>query len=114
MTIGFGHVIKHGEELTSLTEKQALQLLEADLSHAASAVARLIRVPLSQNKFDALVSFTFNLGAGSLQRSTLRRCVNRQEHGQVPRQFLRWVRAGGKILPGLVRRRVAEGVIYSR
>lgn len=63
-------------------------------------------------RFDALVSFTFNLGGGALQRSTLRRKVNREEHEDVPREFLRWVWAGGRKLRGLVRRREAEALLY--
>ncbi|WP_220473985.1 lysozyme [Klebsiella pneumoniae] len=61
---------------------------------------------------DALVSFTFNLGAGALQRSTLRRKVNRGEHQAVPADLMKWVWAAGKRLPGLIRRRQAEGDAY--
>lgn len=75
---------------------------------AARSVLRLIRVPLTDGQFDALVDFTFNLGGGALQRSTLRQVVNREEHDEVPGELMRWVRAGGKILRGLVRRRQAE------
>ena len=57
--------------------------------------------------------FTFNLGSGALQRSTLRRKVNREEHDDVPAQFKRWVWAGGKRLKGLVRRRSEEAITYS-
>lgn len=74
---------------------------------------RLISVPLTDGQFDALVSFTFNLGAGALQRSTLRRKVNRGEHQAVPAEFMKWVWAAGKRLPGLVRRRRAEAFAYS-
>ncbi|QNQ61407.1 lysozyme [Brucella sp. 6810] len=73
---------------------------------------RLISVPLTDGQFDALVSFTLNLGAGALQRSTLRRKVNRGEHESVPAELMKWVRAAGKRLPGLVRRRSAERVAY--
>jgi lysozyme len=79
---------------------------------AEQAVCRLVKVPLTDGQFDALVSFTFNLGSGALQRSTLRRKVNREEHEEVPREFLRWVWAGGRKLKGLVRRRAAEADLY--
>ncbi len=79
---------------------------------AKRSVLRLITVPLTNSQFDALVSFTFNLGGGALQRSTLRRKVNREEHDDVPAEFLRWVWAGGKKLRGLVRRREAELLLY--
>ena len=62
---------------------------------------------------DALCSFAFNLGAGALQRSTLRRKVNREEHAAVPHEFRRWVWAGGRKLKGLIRRREAEAVLYA-
>ena len=80
---------------------------------AERAVLRLISVPLTQGQFDALVSFTFNLGAGALQRSTLRRTVNREEHADVPAELMKWVWAGGRKLKGLVKRRKAEGLLYS-
>ena len=69
---------------------------------------RLIRVPLEDGQFNALCSFAFNLGGGALQRSRLRRKVNREEHDAVPREFRRWVWAGGRKLKGLIRRREAE------
>jgi lysozyme len=69
-------------------------------------------VPLTDGQFDALVSFTFNLGSGALQRSTLRRKVNREEHDEVPEQFMRWVWAGGRKLRGLMRRREKELLLY--
>jgi len=58
---------------------------------AERAILRLINVPLSDGQFDALVSFTYNLGGGVLQHSTLRRKINREEHGEVPEQFMHWV-----------------------
>lgn len=73
---------------------------------------RLISVPLTDGQFDALVSFTFNLGAGALQRSTLRLKVNRGEHDGVPAELMKWVWAAGKTLPGLVRRRRLESILY--
>ena len=83
-----------------------------DIEVAAKAIHRLIKVPLTQSQFDALVSFTFNCGAGALQRSTLRACVNRQEHCQVPAELLRWSRVKGALSNGLMRRRMAEALLY--
>ena len=112
-TIGYGHLIRPGEEFgDGITETEAEELLRRDLQLAERAVLRLIRVPLTDGRFDALVSFTFNLGPGALQRSTLRRKVNREEHALVPAEFLRWVWAGGRKLKGLVRRRQAETAVY--
>lgn len=110
-TIGYGHVLSVGE-VVRVDEATARALLAADVRIAERAIGRLIRVPLRQQQFDALVSFTYNLGAGALQRSRLRRVINRGEHEAVPRELLRWVWGGGRRLPGLVRRRTAEGVVY--
>ena len=77
------------------------------------SVLRLINVPLEDGQFDALVSFAYNLGGGALQRSTLRKKVNREHHELVPREFRKWVYAGGCKLRGLVRRRNAEADLYA-
>lgn len=73
---------------------------------------RLIAVSLTDGQFDALCSFAFNLGGGALQRSTLRRKVNREEHTEVPAEFMKWVWADGRKPKGLVRRREAEARCY--
>lgn len=115
-TIGYGHVVLAHEQdqfATGITPAQAIELLRKDLGISERAVLRLISVPLTDGQFDALVSFTFNLGAGALQRSTLRRKVNRGEHEGVPAELMKWVWAAGKRMPGLVRRRRAEALVYS-
>ena len=115
-TIGYGHVVREGERerfADGIGEAAAEELLRLDVETAERAVLRLICVPLEDRQFDALCSFTFNLGAGALQRSTLRRKVNREEHGDVPHEFGRWVWAGGRRLRGLVRRREAEAGLYA-
>jgi peptidoglycan hydrolase-like protein with peptidoglycan-binding domain len=89
-------------------------LLRADAARAARAVTRLVRVPLDQNQFDALVSFTFNVGEGALRDSTLLRELNAGRYDAVPRELNRWTRAGGQVLAGLVRRRAAEGAMFAR
>jgi lysozyme len=113
-TIGYGHVIQPWEKaaLRVVDEDAASLLLRADVADAERAVHRFIAASLSQSQFDALVSFTFNLGAGALQRSTLRRVINRGEHDAVPRELMRWVWAGGRKLTGLARRRAAEAALY--
>ena len=112
-TIGYGHLVRDGEQFTSISAEEAEALLRKDVASAERAVLRLVNVPLSDGQFDALVSFTFNLGAGALQRSTLRRKVNRQLHIEVPSQLMRWVWAGGRRLNGLIRRRKAEALQYT-
>ena len=100
------------QEKEVVEEQKEEDLLIKDVLLAEQAVCRLINVPLTNGQFDALVSFTFNLGSGALQRSTLRRKVNREEHEDVPEQLLRWVWAGGRKLRGLIRRRSAEMLLY--
>ena len=113
-TIGYGHVVKSDENFTAgIDEEQADALLRQDAVIAKRAILRLINVPLTDGQFDALVSFTYNLGGGALQRSTLRRKINRAEHTEVPEQFMRWVWAGGRKLKGLIRRREAESQLYA-
>ncbi len=115
-TIGYGHVVREDERdrfVEGIDEQEAEDLLQRDVRWAERGVLRLIDVPLTDGQFDALVSFTFNLGTGALQRSTLRRKVNREEHEQVPREFMRWVWADGRRLQGLIKRRAAEAANYS-
>jgi GH24 family phage-related lysozyme (muramidase) len=114
-TIGYGHVVLDGERerfANGISEHEAEDLLRRDAGIAERAVLRLIAVPLTDGQFDALASFVFNVGAGGLQRSTLRRKVNREEHGEVPAEFMKWIWAGGRKLKGLVRRREAEARAY--
>jgi lysozyme len=75
-------------------------------------VIKNVTVPLEQYQFDALVSWTFNLGGGNLQASTMLKVLNRAEYEGVPAQMARWNKAGGKVLEGLIRRREAEGLLF--
>lgn len=114
-TIGYGHVVRDDEKQRfseGINKAEGEELLRQDVRWAERGVLRFIDVPLTDGQFDALVSFTFNLGSGALQRSTLRRKVNREEHGEVPAQFKRWVWAGGRKLNGLIKRRSAEAGLY--
>ncbi len=114
-TIGYGHVVLDEEKdrfANGIDQELGEELLRRDAQVAERAILRLITVPLTDGQFDALVSFTFNLGSGALQRSTLRRKVNREEHSEVPAQLMRWIWAGGRKLKGLQRRRSAEAELY--
>ena len=114
VTVGFGHVVKKGEDFKGgITQETALELLRKDVRAAEASVARLIRVPLMQPHFDALVSFTYNLGGGALQRSTMRRKINRCDFIAALPEFAKWSYAGGRKLKGLVRRRLAEAELFS-
>lgn len=114
-TVGYGHVVRAGERFeTPLSREEGEALLRVDLPRYEGAVCRLIEVPLDEPCFDALVSFTFNLGEGALAASTLRRLVNAGRLGDAGPQFDRWVFAGARKLPGLVRRRAAERALWER
>lgn len=106
-SIGYGHLIKTGESLPSVTQDQAAQLLASDVSWAVAAVQNYITAPLSQNQFDALVSFTYNVGAGAFARSTLARRINAGDPG-ASQEFDRWIYAGGQVNQSLVNRRQSE------
>ena len=101
------------ESFECISEAEAEGLLRKDVATAKEAVLRLIQVPLTECQFDALTSFVYNLGAGALQLSTLRRKVNRETRREVPAEFMRWVWAGGRKLKGLLRRRQAEAICYT-
>ena len=116
-TIGYGHLIGDGKIIPDdnkyrLTPTQMELLLRYDVIPRERAVERLCPVPLTQNEFDALVSFTFNLGAGALQRSTLRQKLNRGDKAGAAKVLLLYNRAGGKVVRGLVNRRIAEYKLF--
>src|SRR5215217_5313643 len=113
-TIGYGSTGQHVKLGQTITRTQAELLLKLDLLRFEAAIARLVHVPLNQNQTDALVSFAFNVGIGALEKSTLLRKLNDGDYNAVPSQLQRWNKAGGKVLPGLVRRRLAEGELFAR
>lgn len=110
-TIGYGHTkgVKPGQ---SMSESQALHLLREEVKEYEEPVRRLVSVDLNQNQFDALTSFTYNLGAGAFSQSTLLAILNQGRYQAAADQFLRWVRAGGRVLPGLVSRRQDERELF--
>jgi len=109
-TIGYGHTGSDVRPGLTITQERATQLLRSDISRTETSVGHYIQASLTQNQFDALVSFTFNAGPGALRDSTLRRRLNNGEPvNQVIRQeFPKWVKSGNTTLPGLVKRRQAE------
>jgi lysozyme len=112
-TIGYGHT---GPDVTArspaITQHQADELLREDLRKFEEHVERLCPVT-TQHQFDALVSFAFNLGQGSLSSSTLRRLHNAGDYTAAANEFQRWNKGAGRVLPGLVRRRAAEAAVYA-
>lgn len=108
-TIGYGHRLLHPSSFPDgITEDFAEQILHSDIGEAEAAVARLVKVPLTQGQFDALVDFTFNLGEGRLAGSTLLRDLNAGRYDDAAEQLLRWDHAGMKEIPWLLERREAE------
>jgi lysozyme len=121
-TIGFGHLVHLGptdgsepaDLRAGITRGRALELLHADAEGAAGAVRSHVTVPLGQCQFDALVSFAYNVGVGAFAGSTLVRLLNGGAYDAVPGQLARWTKAGGRTVPGLARRRAAEGALWTR
>lgn len=116
-TVGVGHLLTQSERKnwpvgTQLSQRQIDILLDHDLLQAESAVSRFVTVPLSDNQYAALVSFTFNCGGGALQRSSVRRRLNAGNYHGAADALLMWNKAKGKVLPGLTRRRKAERDLF--
>lgn len=127
-TVGVGHVIDPTHARVPLANRKQLpipagwdrvlsnaeidEILRTDLARFEAGVTRLCPVKLTQGQFDALVSFSFNVGLGNLQNSTLRMKVNREDFEGAAQQFLVWTKAGGKVLPGLVKRRTHEKEMF--
>lgn len=110
-TIGYGHT-KGVKEGGKITQAQAEDFLKEDLKIYERAVEGCVKVPLSQNQFDALVSFCYNCGGEALRTSTLLRLLNEGRYFEAAEQFLRWNKAGGKVLAGLTRRREEERELF--
>ncbi|HAV1906103.1 TPA: lysozyme [Enterobacter hormaechei subsp. steigerwaltii] len=96
----------------TIKQETAERLLKTGLVSYESDVSRLVKVGLTQGQFDALVSFTYNLGARSLSTSTLLRKLNAGDYAGAADEFMRWNKAGGKVLNGLTRRREAERALF--
>lgn len=114
-SIGYGHVIKPGEDWSrGITEAQALALLKEELAVYEWGVLRNTTVPLPDLCYAALNSFTYNLGVGAYQSSTLRRKINNNDFLGAADEFPRWVFGGGRKLPGLVKRRELSRMLWLR
>lgn len=112
-TIGYGHTgnVKQGDKITST---EAERLLRNDLNRFEQAVTTLVKVPINQNQFDALVSFTFNVGVNAFKNSTLLRLLNAKNYYGASNEFFKWNKGnGGKVLTGLTRRRTQEAKLFS-
>lgn len=115
-TIGYGHTgTVDGKAVASgmtITAAKATELLKADLSKFEAAVNTYVAAPITQNMFDALVSFAFNCGTGALKGSTLLKKLNAKDYNGAAAEFPKWNKAGGVVLNGLVRRRERERQLF--
>lgn len=115
-TIGYGHTDAAGEPKVKrgmkITAAEADAILRRDLRQYEDAVSQAVKVPLNENQFAALVSFTFNLGPGNLRKSTLLQKLNARDYAGAAKEFPKWNKAGGKVLAGLTRRRKAEQALF--
>lgn len=110
-TIGYGH-IKNTKEGMKITLKEANIFLQNDLKIHEKNVEKLVKVPLSQNQFDALVSFEFNVGISNFQKSTLLKKLNKNDFIGASGEFEKWIYANHKPLLGLAKRRKAEKELF--
>jgi lysozyme len=116
-TIGYGSTYYEDNDPVTMnddpiTEYEALRLLKITLFKYEKGVSNCVSVPLSQNRFDALVSFVYNLGVGKLRGSTLLTKLNKGDIKGAADEFDKWVHGGGEVLPGLVKRRAAEKALF--
>lgn len=119
-TIGYGHTDAAGHPKyrdnpgLTITKADGQIILARDIVRYENDVKRLVKVPLNENQFGALVSFTYNLGAGNLGQSTLLRKLNAGDYAEAAAEFPKWNKSNGKVLNGLVRRRAAEQALFLR
>lgn len=111
-TIGYGHTGPEVIEGLTCTQEKAEEWLRNDIQVAANEVNARVTVPITQEEFDALVDFTFNVGVGNFEHSTLLRKLNAGDYAGAAGEFDKWDHAAGKVLAGLVRRRDAETAMF--
>lgn len=111
LTIGYGSTKGVTEDM-EITQEEAESLLQEEMHEYEGYINDMVKVPLEQHQFDAMVSWVFNLGSGNLSSSTLLKKLNNSEYDEVPAQIRRWNKAGGKVLDGLIRRREAEAKMF--
>ncbi len=107
-TVGVGHTGPKVYEGMHITQEEADELLRHDLEWVEKCINQHVTVELTQNEFDALASFVFNLGCGAFRKSTLLKKLNHGDRSGASREFHKWNHAGHKVLAGLTRRREAE------
>lgn len=112
-TIGYGHTATARQGM-AIDEAEAERLLRQDLAIFEAAVLDAVTVPLTENQFAALVSWTYNVGVAAMGRSSLIKRLNKGEYNAVPAELAKWNKVRGKAVPGLANRRAAEGGLWAR
>ena len=115
LTIGWGHTNTLGrafDKTARWTQQDCDDVFAEDMAVFEQLVTAMVKVPLKQHQFDALVSFAYNVGGGNLRSSTLLRKLNAGDYDGAALEFHKWNRSNGKVLPGLVRRRAAEALLF--
>ena len=114
-TIGYGHVILSGETFDNdkISLGEAHELLAKDIEWVEEAIHESVNVELTQNQYDALCSFIYNVGANAFEKSTLLRLLNSSDYNSAAGQFNRWIYSNGRKLAGLASRRQAESALFS-
>lgn len=110
-TVGYGHMDKSLKVGDNITQEEADRLLAEDLARFEDGVNDLLAVHVNDNEFSALVCLAFNIGLGAFGKSTLLKKVN-NKMPDAAQEFLKWTKAGGTVLKGLVRRRQAEMELF--
>jgi lysozyme len=117
-TIGYGHTSMAGSpEVTPglvIDRQTADSIMAVDVSHFASRIQTFITRDLNDNQFSSLVSFAYNVGVGAFAKSSVLKSANAGDAEAVARRLNLWNKAGGRVLPGLVKRRAAEGLLYQK
>lgn len=115
-TIGYGHTTAAGPPAVvpgmTITSDEAAAILAVDVGKFSAGVAKYVKVPVNDNQFGAMVSFAYNVGVGAFSRSTLLKKVNAGDFVGASAEFMKWTKAGGVVLKGLIRRREAERALF--
>lgn len=116
-TIGYGHTSVSGAPEVKagmkVSREEASAILARDVERFAEGVRKVVAVTLTDQQFSALVSFAYNAGLGAFRSSSVLKAVNQGDQAAVPRRLSLWVKAGGRVLPGLVKRRAAEAALFA-
>lgn len=111
-TIGWGHTGSDVRPGLKIDEPTATDLLHLDLRKFEDGINSMVKVALSQHQFDALVSFTYNVGLGNFQKSTMLKLLNASDSAKAALEFPKWRSAGGRVIPVLVERRAKEQFLF--